>query len=60
MGYDVKHCMVNSTFIARELMDVDIRESSLGNHYTTKAFKTLSLKFKYHVIGVHMKKIKVP
>ena len=49
MGHDVKHCMVNSTFMARELMEVNIPESSLGNHYTMEAFKTLSLKFQYHM-----------
>ena len=36
--------------MARELMEVDILESWLGNHYTMEAFKTLSFKFKYHVI----------
>ena len=60
MDYDVKHCMVNSTFMARELIEVDILESSLGDHYTMEAFKTLRLKFEYHIIWVHMKYIEEP
>ena len=60
MGYDVKHCMVNSTFMARELMKLDILESSLGNLYTMEAFKTLSFKFEYYIIWVSMKHIKEP
>ena len=47
MGHDAKHCMVNSTFMARELMEVNILEPSLGNSYTMEAFKTLSLKFNH-------------
>ena len=48
MGHDVKHCVVNSNFMARELMEVDIMETSLGNHIM-EAFKTLSLKVEYHI-----------
>ena len=48
MGHDVKYCMVNSTFMARELMEANMLESLLGNRYTMEAFKTLSLKFEYH------------
>ena len=33
-GRDVKHCMVNSTFMPRELVEVDMLEFSLCNHYT--------------------------
>ena len=48
MDHDVKHCMVNSTFMTRELIEANILESSLGNRYTMEAFKSLSLKFEYH------------
>ena len=48
MGHDAKHCMVNSTFMATELIEVNILESSLGNRYTMEVFKTLSLQFEYH------------
>ena len=50
MGYGVKYCIVNSTIMVRELMEVDIMESSLGNNYTMEAFKSLSFIFEYHVI----------
>ena len=49
MGHDVKHCMVNSTFMARELMEgTYVIKFSLGNRYTVEAFKTSSLKSEYH------------
>ena len=48
-GHDVKHCMINLTFMARELMKVEIPEFSLGNHYTMEASKAVTFKLEYHV-----------
>lgn len=58
-GHVVKHFMGNSTFMARELMEVDILEFPCVI-ITLEVLMTLNLEFRYHAIGACMKPINEP